>query len=403
MRVLNFSNVGGEIRGGGVHEVVINYWKYQNQMGLDSSLWFPGNLDDEISIKNQIVNYNGLFALDTFFKADFGILKGQKELLKKMQAFDIIHQHGIWLPISKLTTQAKKDFKIKTIIQPHGYLEPYRLKKAKLKKALSYQLFEKENLEKCDLLLACSYQEYENLRSIFPSKAIAVIPNGISLDFLSQKQNNYFFKDEKYGDNKNLLFLSRLHPIKGLDRLIEIFASMSEGFLLNWNLILAGMGDSRYVKKLEKKINSKNLSNKVFIIGSVFGQEKIDILSSADLLVLPTFSENFGIVVIEALSKGLPVLTTQAAPWKLIEEYNCGFWVPNSAEGIKKGLIKAMSLEEHELKRMGENGRKLVADHFIWEDIVKQTLELYEWLLYGGQHPSFVELGDPNKSNKSIF
>lgn len=403
MNVLHFSNVIGRNRGGGVHEVAFNYWNYQNSFGFSSELWFPGKQEEIESLKPEIINHAAIRALETYFHPDLGIIKHSENIFKAFDKFDVIHQHGIWLLISGLTHRAKKELNRKIVIQPHGYLEPYSLRRSKLKKLIQYRLFEKKNLENCDCLLACSDQELNNLRYFFPGKDIALIPNGLQKSFFEATSSTDYFMKKKYGKRKNLLFLSRVHPTKGLERLLEIFSSIQETTGNDWNLIIAGIGDESYINTLKAKVRHLKLEEKVFFEGPVFGSDKGDMLASADLFVLPTFSENFGVVIAEALAKGVPALTTHSAPWESLEEYKCGFWVPDSTEGIKNGLIKAMRLSEQELKEMGEKGKKLVSEKFIWDDIVLQTIELYKWLLHGGEAPSFVYKGDKHLKNRSIF
>ena len=403
MKVLNLANVAGLNRGGGVHEVAYNYWSYQNKLDIQSHLWFPGSSNEKENLNIPADLKELMQPLPTYFHPDYGTVKNLSNLIHSLSNFDVIHQHGIWLPISNLAQKAGSKYKIPIIIQPHGYLEPYALQMSKFKKRISYYLFEKKNLELCRLLVACSDKERISLEKLFPNKDIAVIPNGIPKDFIEQSVFSDYFAHNRFHGKQNLLFFSRIHPSKGLSRLITIFSKLDKNISKNWNLIVAGIGEENYIGELRNLAANLNISDVVFFEGAKFGQEKIDILSSADLFILPTFSENFGIVIAESLSRGVPAITTQAAPCKILEDNKCGFWVNDDNVGIKMGLEQAMQLSQLELKNMGERGKKLVNETFVWENIIKQTVDLYKWVIDGGDIPAFIYKGNKSSHKTIIF
>ena len=402
MKILNIANVAGTKRGGGVHEVVYNFWRIQNELGYSSDLWFPGYKEEELELIKE-GNSDKVKVLDTYFHPSKSFLKNFKKLLSEMNDYNIIHQHGIWVPISKLSLQANKKHKGIVIIQPHGYLEPYSLNMSKLKKKLAYYIFEKANLERARLLIACSHEEYLNLKVMFPSKDIAIIPNGVSESFYKANSKKDYFDSDKYLGRKNMLFLSRIHPLKGLVRLLNIYAEIDKETRENWNVIIAGIDQENHSQELKKIAKKLKIENFVYFEGEKFKDEKVNIMSSADLFILPTFSENYGVVVAESLSRGVPVLTTKAAPWSLLEKEQCGFWADDNEAGIKTKLDKAMSLPDDELRIMGGKGKVIAKDYFLWGGIVYKTIELYYWLLNGGEKPNFVYEGDKYSKNQSIF
>jgi len=402
MKILNFANVIGKERGGGVHEVAYNFWGFQNQLNIESHLWFPGTEDEKNGLIDNQVSPEYLRALDTYLNPSLGLVKNSTRLLKELSTFDIIHQHGIWLPISYLTKKSYSKNKVATIIQPHGYLKSYSLGLSKNKKKIAYYLFEKHNLELCKVLVACSNEERDELRWFFPNKDIAVIPNGVTQIFVQQKSNTNYFSKKKFKGKRNLLFLSRIHPSKGLNRLIQIFSELDKKIIKIWNLVIAGVGEDNYINELKHLAIKLKVSDSVFFEGPKFGQEKVDILSSADVFILPTFTENFGIVVAESLSRGTPVITTEGAPWSILEENKCGFWVKNTNIGISEGLKHALQLPHSELALMGEKGKILIKRNFIWENIIQKTIVLYKWVIEGGDVPEFVSKGNRALLNKKI-
>ena len=136
-------------------------------------------------------------------------------------------------------------------------------------------------------------------------------------------------------------------------------------------------------------IHSLGISDFVQYIGEVDGRAKENAYRSADLFILPTFSENFGLVVAEALSYGVPVITTKGAPWSDLVEYKCGWWIDIGVEPLALALKDATSLADDQLKLMGKRGKDYV-QRFNWFDIAKKTIDLYRWILNGGDHPIFL-------------
>ena len=108
------------------------------------------------------------------------------------------------------------------------------------------------------------------------------------------------------------------------------------------------------------------------------------------MFVLPSYSENFGIVVAEALGYGLPVLTTTGCPWEELETQGCGWWVDPTQNGIEKGLAAALSVQDLEQQAMGLRGRQLVKEKYQWPGIAERMQQFYNWILNGGRQPEFV-------------
>lgn len=383
LKILHLANVIGEKKGGGLHEVVVNFYKYQKSLGHEPSIWYPGPHSDADSIRLD----DNIRGLSTFGNSDLGLVK---ELFSTMnndvEQFNIVHQHGIWMPMSLYSMKIKKQFNLKSVIQPHGYLEPFRMNISKYKKKAAYWLYENSNLRNASALIACSEDEALKLKSIFPQNEVAIILNGIDPDFFhaaSAKNNSSKTK-------KSLLFLSQIIPLKGLDRLFNVIADIGLHHFNDWEFIVAGYGDDKYLKSLKKLATDLNLNKLVSFVGRKTGHDKLQMFDNATFFVLPTFNENYGIVVAEALARGIPVLTTKGTPWKELNSENCGLWLDNTEEGLREGLLKMLSLSDVQIKNMGLNGKDLIAKKYLWNSTTLRTIRLYKWILHGGGKPDFV-------------
>ena len=137
--------------------------------------------------------------------------------------------------------------------------------------------------------------------------------------------------------------------------------------------------------------NQLNLSGSVRFIGEVYTSAKDRIYSEADLFILPSHSENFGLVVAEALSFGLPVITTKATPWTGIANQKCGWVIDNDVQSIANCLSVALNTTADERNKMGMNALKY-ATRFNWNNIASQMADVYDWILRLGPMPMTVRL-----------
>ena len=383
LKILHLSNVIGDKKGGGIHEVVSNFYKYQKQLEHQPSIWYPGDAEDADTIRLD----TNIKELATFGIGPFRILKGLVEPIpKEVNNFDIIHQHGIWTPLSLYAQKIKRKTGLNLVIQPHGFLEPYRLNISKYKKKIAFQLFEKSNLSSAAALIACSEDEAVKLKRMFPNTDVAIVFNGIAPDFFAEESTrNLAIKDKK-----RMLFLSQIIPLKGLDRLFQVISDIGVELFSEWEFLIAGYGDDAYIESLKALVAQLNLTSLISFVGTKIGPEKLYIYDNSDAFILPTFSENYGIVVAEALARGVPVLTTKGTPWVELNELHCGLWVDNSNEGLKHGMLKILEHSSSALREMGQNGRTLVENKYLWDKTTGRTIELYRWILHGSCKPDFI-------------
>lgn len=305
---------------------------------------------------------------------------------------DIIHNHGLWMFPNLYARQAAVINKINLVISPRGMLESWSLNNSWYKKWLAWILYEKENLNCATAFHATSAEEVNSIRKLGYQQPIALIPNGINIPSLEEQYSRQILIDifPKLADKKWLLFLSRIHPKKGLDNLIDVWQSLVNQFP-DWHLIIAGPDLIGYQEKLELQVEQLNLTQSVTFTGMLSGKQKFSALSNADLFVLPTHSENFGIAVAESLAYGVPVITTKGAPWEDLQHYGCGWWIEDNQQALKQALVDAMQMSEKQRQVMGLKGRDLVQAKYSWNSIAKEMANVYQWIIGGGEPPNCIQ------------
>jgi glycosyltransferase involved in cell wall biosynthesis len=153
---------------------------------------------------------------------------------------------------------------------------------------------------------------------------------------------------------------------------------------------VVGPDEGGHCEELKRQVHANGLSKEWSFEGPIEGEAKWTAFHEADLFILPTHSENFGIAVAEALSAGVPAITTHGAPWQLLEEEGCGWWVPVSVDGISTALRDATRRSQEDLTLMGARGQAIVTQRFAWDRIADDFVECYRWLLGRGEKPGCV-------------
>ena len=171
-----------------------------------------------------------------------------------------------------------------------------------------------------------------------------------------------------------MLFLGRLHPIKGIECLLRACGNLAASVDPRWRLSIAGGGDPAYVAQIRQQISSLGLQERVSMIGPVTGEGKQKLFEDSDLVIVPSHSESFGLVVAEALAHGVPVIASKGTPWSGLERKECGLWVDNDPEALANAIRKISAMP---LRDMGLRGRDWMQKEFNWDSIAKRMLDLY--------------------------
>lgn len=302
-----------------------------------------------------------------------------KILSKAAKNFEIIHNHGLWNPINIAAGFVVPGKRAKLVTSPHGTLTEWALANSKYKKKALWPL-QKRVLACADLIHVTSESELLDVRRAGFKCPVAVISIGI--DFLPQLESRGL------KESNTLLFLSRIHEKKGIDNLLYAWCRVQNDFP-NWRVVIAGKGDRDYVNYIQG-LAAQLAVRRVEFIGPKYGAEKNHLYAEADIFVLPTHSENFGIVVAEALVSGCPVVVGKGAPWEGVRRHGCGWWIDNNVDELATTLNVAMSTKGAVLREMGEAGRSWMHRDFSWLSMVQKMNTSYQWLLEGGSRPDWV-------------
>ncbi len=301
------------------------------------------------------------------------IWKGMKQewqkLLKTIQP-DIIHINCCWIPGCAFTQKWAQSLGYKVVLTPHGMLEPWIIARHYwTKKIPALLLYQRSAIKNADYLHATAESEKSNLLKLKYNKKIKVIANGIDVNNIQIKST--------WKRSKTILFLSRVHVKKGIEFLLDAIAKLKEQ-LEGYTIYIAGEGENNYIQNLKEKTELLGINNLISFCGGVYGEKKWELFRQADLFILPTYSENFGIVVAEALASGTPVITTKGTPWQELETEHCGWWTEIGSEPTIKALKSFLACTEKELEQMGKNGRQLIERKYSAKKMAEDMITLYQ-------------------------
>lgn len=298
---------------------------------------------------------------------------------------DCVHIHGIWsLTLARRSSYWRRQG-IPVVVTVHGMLEPWSLAHKRLKKLIGWHIYQKRLLNRVSALHATSEREAKNLKRLGLKVPIVMAPWGV--DTQAKVEIDESGVSTVSGNERTALFVGRIASVKGLPMLVEAWAKVRPA---GWKMKIVGPDEAGHLAEVKSLVREAGLEADFEFTGALVGVELAKAYETADLFVLPSHTENFGMVVAEAMTHELPVITTHGTPWKLLEEENCGWWVPVSADGIAIALGEAIGRRSDQLSAMGKDGRKIVEARFAWKGVAEQFIECYLWLQGEGENPEFV-------------
>lgn len=418
MRVAHFVN--SLTKASGISAFCANMTQHLAELGVDIDLyvWWVG--DDALLPDHKRIK--------VYETKDTGFQPAVKP--------DIVHIHALWEKIAHEGCVYARKEGIPYAYSSHGMLSPWALRHKWWKKLPGMILYQYGDLRKASLLHATAIDEVSNIRRLRLKQDVAVVPLGTEMPSSNSD-------GKTFGEGvRTVLFLARVHPVKGLENLFNAWAAVKQDWTgkeeensrsnlrIRWRLVIAGpdaMGHKEELLQLAQslRLTTRDLSGNFYLsglcqddrntdivfAGPVYGEDKKKLQWMADLMVLPSFSENFGAVVSDSLAYGVPVITTKGTPWfelegreavgsnkradvgslasksksplpaKIASTGRCGWWIDIGVEPLVSALREAMNMTDQERRELGENGRRLVEEKYTWQVAADKMREVYKCLL----------------------
>ena len=334
---------------------------------------------DSVAIPNarvRAVNTSRLARLWTAYSSEVA-----DPLKEEVQSCDVIHIHELWhypgFSAHRAALNANKPY----VITVHGGLDPWALGHKGFKKKLYMALLQRKMLDRAATLHALTAKEALDIRGNNLTAPVIVIPNGINIQSRDPSKISTADKTEfkRKPDELTIMFMGRLHPIKGLDILSEAFGQLSKS-RANVRLVIAGPDEGGYQAEIETLLRKVGALHNTLFTGWIDGDTKATALESADVFVLPSYSEGFSMSVLEAMAYGLPVIISKQCDFPEVEEAEAGVIINTDADSLTDSLNRLLDNPQRR-KEMGARGRKLVQERYNWDNIATQLIRMYEHAL----------------------
>lgn len=297
---------------------------------------------------------------------------------------EILHVHGLWTPwLHRAQVWARRE-RIPIVLSPHGMLAPWAMAHKRWKKILPWALYQRADIRRAALIHTTATQETQWIRDLGFRNPVAEVPLGTDLPDDPAAHD---------GPVKTLLFVGRIYPVKGLDLLLKAWV-LAKGRAAgrDWHLLLVGPDQAGHMAELERLAATIGLTTRrgaadgvgeadVTFTGPLYGPEKDAAYRVARGLILPSYTENFGGVVLNALAFGLPVLTSAATPWRHLEAAGCGQTFDLEPEALAEVLTAFAGRTDAERREAGLKGWALVERDYTWKAVGRRMAEAYRTVL----------------------
>ncbi|WP_242344773.1 glycosyltransferase [Anaeromyxobacter terrae] len=309
---------------------------------------------------------------------------------------DVMHLHGLFTWPSQVARAWRRRTAGALLVSPHGMLHPMALTRSAWKKRLFRLAIEDANLRNAPCLHALTMAEASDIRRAGYRNPIAIIPNGVDAQLEHSSPGRSAFDDAfpATRSRRILLYMARLHPVKGLDRLIDAWALVQRDKAAGhseWILVVAGPDQLGFGATMARRVHDLGIGERVLFTGPLQGFVKSAALRAADAFVLPSQHEAFSVALLEAMAAKLPAVVSAGCNFP-VDQHGAGWVFEGTPESLARVLCELFSAPRMRLEEMGERGRALVESRYTWPKIGAELLSVYRWILGGGSPPSMVEV-----------
>ena len=296
-------------------------------------------------------------------------------LWKNIKNYDLLHVHAIFSYSSTVAMAIARFKKVPYICRPIGQLCSWSLQQGKQKKKFYLDLVERANLNGSQALHFTSEQERQEASILYLKSQSFILPHGLSVADLIPNAEQKLRQKYSLPDNEPIiLFLSRIHPKKGLDYLIPALGKLNHK---SFTFVLAGNGDAAYEQEITQLLQQHHMSDRTLRVGFVEGEEKNLLLQGSDLFALTSYSENFGVAVLEALAAGTPVLVTPGVALSvMLQQKDFGYVTDLNIDKIAKSLEACLD-KRSQLDAFGIEAREFILQNYTWKTTAAKLVELY--------------------------
>ena len=287
-------------------------------------------------------------------------------------SYNIVHIHGLWSPVLHKVSRWARANKIPVVWSTHGMTAPWAMRHKWWKKFIAWHLYQKRDLKNAAIIHSTTALEVEWNRKLGFKNIQLEAPLGTVL------VNKSEVMPRNVKDALKVLFVGRVYPVKGLMNVVRAAAKLKD---VNIKFRIVGPDQAGHLSELITEAERLGVAEKFDWAGPKYGDELAKEYDECDLLILPSFTENFGATVVDALSHSKPALASTFTPWKILEDKECGWWVSNESEKLAETFIKIAALSAEKLCEMGRRGRKFVEEKYTWDAACDKMIEGYKELM----------------------
>jgi len=376
LRHLHFTQSLEPLYGGGLGASALALHRQILKMGVESTLC---STHGDMSQTSAERTHEFKRAKPGFMYFAPGLKRNGEQLVSSA---DVIHGHGLYVGTNYIFGVEARRQKKPLAYHVHGMFEPYILRRSRWKKQLVHWLFEDANFRRVRLWRALTLREADQIRGCGISAPIVVAPKCIdTVEYPKPERAPLSIRTPLLAQlvkrHPRVLFLSRIHPKKGLDLLLPAWAKASVRHK-DWELVIAGPDENGYLATVRSIAHKLNVHERVAFTGPVTGKEKRELLYSADLFALPSYSEGLPVGLLEAMACELPVLATKECNLPDIGATGAGWLCETNVESIYASLDIALASTDSERKQRGANGKQLVQNRYSWPSIATEILRACE-------------------------